>query len=93
MVFADDSADRYQRLITKTRWLNYGDPVPSVIGSSLGFRHFGTARLINSSYSIWGSTTYSYLEKAQDFTTYNLGPVSVSRHKLDSYIDRLSHCD
>jgi hypothetical protein len=92
-LLGDDSADSYQGLIAKLRWLNYGDPVPSAIGSTLGFRHFGEARLISSSNSFWGSASYSYLAKEQDFTTYNLGPATVYRHKVSSYIDRLSHCE
>jgi hypothetical protein len=92
-VFDDSTADSFQGLINKTRWLNYGDPVPSSIGSTLGFRHFGDARLISSSFSMFGSTSYTYVSKDQDYTTYNLGPVSGFRHFISSYMDRLSHCE
>ena len=92
-VFDESTADSFQELINKTRWLNYGDPVPSAIGSTLGFRHFGAARLISSSFSMWGDTSYTYAPKGQDYTTYNLGPATVYRHKISSYIERLSHCE
>jgi len=69
------------------RYVNYGDPIPSTPGSSVGFKHFGTVFYINYQYRLmsWG---WSFTRQLQDFTPYN-HPGVYDHHFRATYEARL----
>ncbi len=87
--FRKKEANNLHRLIRKTRWMNWGDPIPSVPPSITDFHHFGTSRLINYSNAIWGTDTWSFQAKRTDYSPNVSKP---SNHKSEKYQERLQHC-
>ena len=71
------------------RWVNYGDPVPSLppceTALGTGYHHMGNGAF--SLYQSWGGSPRAYGPQHMDYTPYQSG--AVARHITTSYMNRM----
>jgi len=93
-VFSTSGADSVQTELVSTgrldvaRWVNYGDPVPSTVSSTVasiidggnpeGFKHIGNAFVIEKDWiSFAGASDSAFKVEHQDYTPYSAGTVTL----------------
>lgn len=77
-----EDGDVIEALVSKRRWVAWGDPIPSVLPAAFGLEHFGDAVEI---YKTWtGRVTFRQRERG--FTPPGLWSAN---HRLDQYIERI----
>lgn len=84
--FTETVANGLETAVDKNRWTNWGDPVPKVPLTSMGYYHYGRAWEM---YKAWFGDTVTFNSESQNFQPAGLCAV---HHFIEVYIQRLELC-
>jgi hypothetical protein len=86
-LFEEKEANAFHKSINAFRWINEGDPIPSVPPSKLGFRHFGKAYKIKRNN---GNLKFNTANQDESPSIDLLN--ATHAHKYSTYANRLEKC-